>query len=562
MTGRISPHSAVNALSAAVLALFVLYLFVLAFFPLNRDDGDGVVWLYVNSRALHDDFYIRHFYSRCFSQLLIPIPPLLMPGRAIASFFHPASYAEIRVAGMLIYLLVIAAIALVSLAFQSKKRPLPTLAATVALLSLGIVPYHMISIRPESLVALGTLLFPMMILAAQKIKKKYNQVGFSIAYFLLCSWFFSIHPKCIMFAPIAALAAWCIFRHMAVRMAMLGLMACMAWQAYGMWQWYTTCEGNILVTRILQGHAVAPEQILYSPADAWAAIQQNLAQIYSRYIAYNLPNDAYFMSDCFSKRPLLELRSLPAEIRTASFWLMNALLACAALVLISGFRYIFTRGEQRAFLLSSFGMLAILLVFMGIKNGCTFYENALIWPLCAFTLVIAGTVAASRWQSRRFLLYAPLVLLLAVSAASQATILHYGSADTFHNMYPPHNSKGMFVQRGPEELKTISTLAQRCGIALDQTSRFVVFDSYTYLAVKDTSFPLYGASFGNNRRFHGKNLFDYLNLLESSGIIMHCRYNHMIRSRQVEFQRLGDFCCVGQETIRNNGGGTYWREMP
>src|SRR5690606_15190056 len=119
---------------------------------------DEIHWQLQNAHLNYDGYKLVNLYAVCVSNFTWPVPLLLLPGRIFASLFHPENLMQLRILGMVKYLVCIGLFSLFAYKVLEKKyRFIMVLAVIIAVLSIGFLPTLLIYARPESSILIGVL---------------------------------------------------------------------------------------------------------------------------------------------------------------------------------------------------------------------------------------------------------------------------------------------------------------------------------------------------------------------------------------------------------------------
>lgn len=519
-------------LSCLVLALFLALFSAALFQPVYSDE---VAWLQINARALQDGLRMNHYMFQCSSHRLWDIPWGLAPGRVLSSWLHPATPMQMRLWGGGYYLCLIGLLAIL-MRDMLRVRWLYAVAGAAALMSFGVLPYAMVSVRPESVMAVGLML----LYVAKHKGKALHPLLYSLLVLLFCSWFLSIHPKAILFVPALLAMAFCLPVGRAVRAVWLACIAAMAWQAYAMWQPFLSCPEVPSHNQAQLSHGAQLMAVFDAPLAYLWQFLAHLGSVPSNYILPNLFVPSYLYRGNWMP-PQMFPGGLSAMMNLGIVIVIAAILVLAVAGAVAAFR---RAGSD----LCIAGLLAAaLLLVMGNKTEGTGYEAPLVWPV--FLLICLLCVKQLHEKASREGYYAFMALLL-VSVASQAMLIAYTAPYVRSNLQI-HTDNGQVARQGYTQSvlgygyreERIREAARLCHI--DAASRNVLVDDITYLALQNTVTPLNAMSY---HRPIDRSGLRYLQAVQSSGAVMRCdRFSPELRGLLREKDGI---CCMDRESIQ------------
>ncbi len=515
-------------LSVLALVIFYATLVCALFIPVYYDDI-GV--LISRSRSGYDDWQSITSQKLCLSDLAVSIPWLIAPGRTLAWLAHiPISNLMIlRLMSMGIFIIWLALFYwLVKNIFLPQLSQLFAAALVSAAAGIGMMPWGMVQGRPEPAILTCITFFialPFIIQRHRVFFVRYLWI-IAAAFWLLLSYFFSLHSKNVTYAPLA-LAALCYlpFRQQWQRISMLALSSATLWQSITYTMDKLVCTGSNGIEDFRAAQALQPHQLL-QPLSFVESFARNLLH-FGYYINHLLFNPTQKWTTRFYEH---------------KWWLdeANSLLGMTAMVIIilalSGALWCFyCTIKTRQWRLPQNSMLLALALGLMLQSGIqitkVFYESSLIWG-CMILLVGLSFMQTPwpSWLSRKGN-YA-LTALMGISILSQISlataympitldIVSHPPQDGLllgsHHLSSPISS----AQIGENTLK----LAQACHITPDSSSRFVIVDSSTYFAMRKTYMPLYQPFYrpptGQDNFYRA--LVNMSGQIPSSGLITSCQ---------------------------------------
>lgn len=513
---------------------------------------DEVAWFYIAGRALYNGYQMQHFYMECKSHLTWDIPWLLLPGRTAASFFHPDTLIQFRVMGVAIYFSLVAVITCIAYVLFRPTRLLPILAGIAATLSLGVLPYMMVSVRPDSSVALGiTLLYLTFCISRKKPTIRY-WVLLPIIFLLLCSWVLSLHPKSLLFAPALAFMAFFLpFRFRVTRFVYLAVIIWMTIQSYAMWQNFIDCPGNIVVSSIQRNHAISFVQAAEDPSTAAYKFLDNLKRVDRYFSAHLFQKNYHFLNN--KGNPIRNLSSwLPANLfplpTAAPLNILITLMALSIGLLalgsfLSSCYKIMCKNDMPSaewWVIVLFGIS--LIGFIGVKSVIVEYEGAFVWPIVILIAVVMILYHHAFPLNNKFVLWFINALVM-VSITSQA----YAAMHLWpyvQEQYRIQNRQLVFFPSYRQDNITHAT--KLCGIGEDESHKIIV-DNTTYLSFMHHEQVIMARDMAK-KHFLGRDLQKYIQAMYPIEMIIKC--NFMPKKFRKYSTKVGGICCLSARDLQ------------
>lgn len=532
-----------NAGACAVLGLFAVTVVVAFFTPVYFDD---IGYTLSNARAGYDGWATISPMPLCSTNFVTPVPLTLLPGRWLAWMAHvlTTDFIAMRMIALLVFLGWCACAAwLVKRVFLPHLSWPCAAAAVAAVAGMGVVPLMMMQSRPEAALLLAITALVALPFLCRRLPE--NRACFwlcTLALLLTCSWFFSAHPKALLYLPLAlAVCFYLPAPRSCLRVAALVAVLCVAGQAYHYWQYKVACPDHPSEQRFRDAQALRLEQFFADPARLLHSFAGNVGAAGTYIDKMRFHPDSDWATPLASGALMGPVNIIIAV--TAAALLLFAGVGAARLIYGMLARRKWGAGEV---VLCS--LAAGLVAQSGLQTTKIFYESCMIWP----GLFLLAGLAARAWRPAVQNLF--LAWLFAASLVSQATLaLVYipATAEVLDNVSYNGTVMGKSTTVSPlgygEIMERTLALAQQCGIAPDSRSRHVFVDVTTYLPMKETTQPYYGiyTLFGLQKT--GQGLLDFLREHGSSGIVALCS-NLTPEARDAALQEHG-LCCVGPQQL-------------
>lgn len=545
-----SPARWLDLLSYAVILLFVALLAFALFVPLYTDE---VATKIVQARFLAESGKLLSLYPQCPSGFVQDTPVTWYPAALAYSFiYYGLSPLGIRISGVLMAVLCVALLdRWLALTVPVRRDRLRSLAAQMAILSLGVLPLTLALARGEQWIALLLTSFLILPALAERLASWRGGWGAAIlliSFILLTSLFSYAHPKSLFFLPVAIASAFYTFgsgNRWLLGLALGFILLC----TYERIQFTTMslrCDESPILSAILAGQTIRLGKLAEAPGEILQEVATNLVAA-PRKIANHAVFKHDYQSGWLPPAPEFAfgrvVKALNAAIRAALqvvYWL-GLLLPPLALQLSRAWR----SANGRPLLLAA--LWVGLVGHLALYNEWNFYSGALVLFVIGILLIasvmrlrnlsIAGKAAR--------LLLAPLLVLsllstpvLAVEVIPRLFAAAYASTDVLPGQPLSINAFGYTKAR-----ERIRALVMACGIRGDGAWRLVV-DDLTYFAFADLQQPLhliylYEGGFGAD--LEGR-IRDFLVDRESEGVIGQCTYLSPVL--QKDALRDGNLCCV------------------
>lgn len=521
----------------------------------------------VGGRALYNGMKFQHFYYECAKHQTWDVPWLFVPARVLVSLAHPETVIGFRIQGTTIYILIIAVLSSIVKLLFNRVQCLHVTAAMTALLSLGVFPYAMVRMRPESSLALAILLALLLFLLSRKVQSKYQYITLGLLFLLDCSWFLSTHPKAVLYFPAIAVMA-VLFRtdSQLIRYCYLVIVTCMCLQSTVMWKNYIHCEGSQRIERLHTQHALNQIDALWkSPNHVWDVVQKNISKA-NLYIDGHLFKKIYHPTDSKGKELKL-FKYFPEQAFSNYKWngllnfLIKTLVYCSVIAAVTGIILIISNFTRYVGPLSQMWVLVAFLPSIGaliaVKSSIIEYEPVFIWA----QLALLAAVALLNVQNNYLRMQcgaAVLSLIVLISLCSQIYAAHhlFQYYNVFSQKISVINSQkiseaqklsvasiSQSMSNIIDKKDDIRGLAQDCGIKNSDRDLTLIVDSITYMPLH--SFLVKHLIIDIKRHNSPIPYRLYLEQPGSLGIVMLCR--NMPKYLLSAAIRSGNVCCVSSD---------------
>lgn len=534
-----------TGLCAALLLSFAVVFRMAMHGPVFADEAP---WLMQNSHMLYDGGKMVNMYPSCESNFAVAVPWLMMPGRVFASLLHPDNLWGMRVESAVKYLLCIGLLAMVCRKALGMGWLL-AVSGVAAVMSFGFLPSIYLLDRPETSVMAGITLVVLM--GFVEAGTRWRKIALGVAYFCVLSWVFSTHPKIQAAFPALLVMAWFIgariFASVAGRLVFMVASVVMMGSCMDLWKEHQTCPDSAEGTHYLKVHTLVPSQMFDEPAKALVVMGKNLADAGHKYFTSLRVNSSYL--GIYGMRMRMPAGWLRDMINGAVVMTVVGLLMALAVSVVAAAR----QGAQAAWPRSLPFLLVLppLMVVMTKLNMWSFWEIGFLLYMGVLALVLmVGQVQWHMRYPRGF--QTALAVVMGVSVLSHG-LLYAGWKGFYDDAGSARHVNGVYEHRGekyfPLHFQTmfdegreerIQAAAAMCGIALDGTSKHIVFDDWTYLSVYRSFQPFYGMYLFKTAPREG--VIAFLKRKESSGVVMMC--SSLTPSLRALAQEKDGVCCV------------------
>jgi hypothetical protein len=491
-----------------------------AMMPLYPDE---IAYRIINSRLFFEHGFLNNVYVTCSASFAHRAPWLWYPAELLdyalfGWYDNPAYY---RVASLVVMGSVFAG-AIVVLRGQGYSRL--GCRFFILLLSLGIIPFSLIMVRPESM--LWASLFWLIAFSLDRSKALYQGWLSALAFFFLSSLLLSAHPESFIFLP--ALLALFIFwaRRDGVTWPVRGALAMVTGAlvviSARFWSIYSTCPENPQIQKNFDGIVLSPFLLVKDPAAFLHAFVASLADS-GAYFKYAMLHGRY-NSDWLPRRPYGWMQGLDiVETAMLSIVVLSCIAAIVYGIVIFVRKAIQAKSlrEMRPAPAAFVGCLLLLTLFgfIGINRGKQFYEVAFVFPLLFMGLFLWRPTFP--WLTR-------LAENCKAPAALAGVAILVGMVAALS--FLPSFMKGfeglgvsVVTTRTDKVEQQIATLSAACGLpSRPEDAVHPIVDDLTYQFFRQSHDPvlvtwLYVATEGMDRRA-------FMAHFKTSGLLARCRY--------------------------------------
>lgn len=538
-------------ISEAFLFLIVLTVASGMLVPLYSDE----IAIHISrSRFLVEGARVVNLLPQCTSSILSEIPLALYPGAALYSLLYSGqSGLALRALGVTggIFWVVLVWV----WARRQGQKCLPNglfQASLVSISALGVLPYVLVLVRPETAMALGLAAYCLLPLHARVDESRSVPcvLGIATVFALLTSCFFYLHPKALFFVPFILASAWYTFRRVSPKFN-IPIFLILLWViAQGVWyvRSSVSCPDAPIVEQAMKqmtldlrlaftDFAQFAHVVFRNLTLGWDSMLRHLPVAEAFESAW-LPGASQFFSS--------GLLSSFAKVLHLSGLLL--IVAVSIAVPVQTFRY--ARIGQLGMNIVLPLMLWIALIAHTIvynPESWHFYTLGLIIPVLTILIIFlfpARDVLSTpiRWLlsgiSSWFLMLAIASIVMLLSAVFPALVQ---SATSVSSVMPGQPlSTPIYASR--ESQGAIKALARQCGIG--EHSEKLVLDGFSYLQFSDTRQPInilyisesgFGADVANR-------LPRFLNAIGSGGVVSRCDY--LPQGLRMMAVSEGKMCCI------------------
>ena len=518
---------------ATVIIGLIIYLgyFVPVYF-------DEVAYRLIHARFWLDGGYSVSVFPHCQKEVATKIPLVFIPYAILESWLYSSfsSLSQIRLMGIANFLLWLLVFFLLCKEFSTKSisRALDLFLIGFFAITLGVLPLGLLLNRPEQTLLLSVMLF--FWLGIKQKGSTEQDLGLAASFFFLSTFFFSIHPKTLLFLPFVLCSLWFLKVRPKTKGFLLFHVLLMAGNLYLYSGQRVSCPLVKPIAEFNKTQMLTPTDLFENPTVSLNQVARNLAQ-FKKYVQQTLFVSVY------------TAEWLPG-LQELNLWMINLnrlirYLLYLILSLVAG--WVTYSMIKSKLILTEFVVAGPFFLFLGTflmaalqtrKHG---YEANFIIPvyIVIFVVVIATYVE----RNCRIIGEKLPWLLFVLSLVSMASV-----GSLFYQFYP--FTKTTWREGGPvkrqgrsysvfdsaEINQRILTLSARCGIQNTNTTRHLVVDDLTLPLFWKTFQPLYsGVS------WHNENILQFLREKHSSGAILECRF--LPEDIVKKSFRDGEFCC-------------------
>ena len=532
-----------DLLSFLVLAAFAALLIAGAGLPLYSDE---VVTKWGQARLFEPEGVFGSFLPQCRAAFSAPLPWAFYPGAAFFSVLYGnLPPLGLRLAGVVVALATVACFgAWARRSAGSARGAWRLLAALMALLALGILPFLWVMARPEQWLTLGLVFFCMAAVAGTgRTARTWLALCFPVI-----SIFFFVHPKSIFFAPAVLLAVWFATRGRSVVIRGL-LIAWTLWTAYTTYRWGATlsyCPEAPQIQLALSGYFLNPSLLFQSPA---AFLSEGFNNVLSA--PGKIAEHALFAPTFQSSwLPPMAVPAVAAWINPGIQLIIEAVIfvTTAGSLLRPLAAWLRRRPAAPQALLGAALALGLCANFFFYKHWF-FYGLTQVLPIIVMMALLAVPARAPGWTAWPAARIAASAYLL-FTLASMAVFATHVAPEVWKRSDPPAATVPDQWLSVPalgfdKQRDAIRSLANECGIQGDGAKHLVV-DHMTYYAFSHLRRPihaLYVSELAYGSDLLGEKLIRFLQALDSPGAITQCAYLPAALSG-LEVFRKGGYCCV------------------
>ncbi len=530
--------------SVTVITLFGLVLAMSLFLPAFVDD---IYYLLLTSRGGYDHWQTISIFPECGGTFAVNVPLTLLPGRALSWLVQLLinDYYSMRLIAIAMLLAWIA-----YLTWFIKRCLYPDIdmraiaASAIGFLCLGTMPIWLLLSRPDTAMAFAvTFYFSIPFIVRRYDKPSTLKLLLAAAvFFLVTSWFVSVHLKALLYVPLIFVAVFSTARWNKIFAGLLAVIAAFtsvpAWVSY--WRVKLDCPAAIAM-HDWEGQALLPSQLLNNPPAFFQQLFVNISHIgdYAKGIMFPvrsaLPPLANTILEFFAAQCI------------ALFLLAVALLVIAGTVLM-----IARVAESGKWRQPSVLLVACLMAAFGaqlcLQTTKLFYNSIMVWV----SLALSGLALADYFEckvapvktsrlSHVCLASWPVVIIsqFALLATYMPFVIYYAK-HPLPNGVIGSQSDLLSPMYYSQTRDTILEAAKQCNIAPDASSEHLAIDMHTYLPMKQTFEP-YRLTFRYGEFQDAQTFLDYLQDHQSTGVITLCR--SLPPSLLPYFHKYNGVCC-------------------
>lgn len=422
--------------------------------------------------------------------------------------------------------------------YKNPKFLIIELGFILALLEMGVMPFFLVTLRPEQTILY--CLLALSVLYSQTLKTSHARIIALILYFISIAILFYQHPKTIFLTPIVLLVGWRVFSSFKKNIfwCLWIFLMVFVFTSFQIWIQMMDCSASPNVAAIYSGSTVNLHNIVHHPTLFFSELGHSILN-FKRELTH-----LRFLANS-------EIGYLPSVTLTWPVRVFNIVIFVNYLVLMCGILFFSIRSyyqdlQQKKFLTPHLLVLSILFcAFLNFSlNLCKhWYDAGYLWALLVFATV-AYIAEHMAWIIKQKTTYVILIYVLLVGIVSQIILVtHYwqpfqngfeGVSISLHK----YNS-----QRTERVLKKLSLL---CRINR-RKSHYLILDDATYLYFQESSCPLAITYLwmGNDQKF----LEEFGNSYPSDGMIVRARY--LSDSLQKKYAiKIDDFICVPKSHLK------------
>ncbi len=569
----------VSGLGVLVLLAFAGSLGLGFISPIYYDDARNAIG---NLRGGYDGWGAVNVLPYCGLSFFVPFPVMFLPGRFLAWLAQVPvdDYMGLRANALLILLVWLGYMVWFLKRHLYTQWPWLWCAGLVAgVCSAGTMPMMLFQSRPDvGLLCVVTLLVTLPLVCRGQVWTGRRQALVGAGLVVMLSWYFSAHPKTILYAPLAFASIGFLPFGKRGRIAMVLLVGLLVVQSLMHWQQRLYCPDDKRVQTMRETQAITPgmimgkvnrqmdsffdknrgyERMMFDAANGLDEPGLPLLMMLRYGLLMTVAGVLFLVPACvhfglvlafnflhihmYVRRMLfgvgVKWRILPDD--TLASTLVDSafsLLVLGAVIMLLRALIVFVRSAgKREFLAPGVLLPGLLLLGMlaqaGVQIAKNFYESPFIWPclFLFFVMVAAWPMWRAAFVARQRRV---LITIFIMSLCSQALLLTVFVPVTFA-AYAAADQNGVLsgneVLMSPFDYKAVAAnvhgVAGQCGFADDANTKRVMVDHVTYMAMKHTSQPLmYRVSFRNEVPDTAEGMAAMLRKREGAGVVMQCRY--------------------------------------
>jgi len=568
-------------LAIIVISLFCCVLCVGVFIPAYIDD---ILYLMANARAGYDGWQSISVYPQCSADFAMAIPLTLLPGRAWLWVVHLliSDFYSLRLTTLFVFVFWVAYTAwfIKRCLFPAQAWP-DIVAGVIGSVAIGTLPFALLLGRPETPMIFAVTFFTSIPFIVQAYPRLQWRViaGVALVFFLIASWFLSLHAKALFYIPVLIVSALYLCRwHKAIGLLLTAITAITCWQAVSYWHFRLACPDSAATRYTMDPGVALPSLFFEHNALFWEQFLTNLSHSDLYLLEIILPYGKRWLPDFMQ---LADFGALPSWVFTAFIALHTCLWAIVTLFLVITvlglFFYMATglytivrdiiarHGRIRFDLLLPLCLLGACVAQCGFQQaGKIFYNTSLVWvTLVLFCVALAGYLSkyTDYWNTRARGIGKSCTFLMIAAATSLFALLFTYVPATLLMLRGPgpdgltqimengriHNRGGAIAEQGfGETRKHVLSAARLCHIPTDSSGRHLVVNHFTYFPLKDTYQPLLSLALFHEYKDPQK-LFAFLRQRQSAGIVTLCSsLPEKIRPIAKESDGV---CCISREQI-------------
>lgn len=542
-------------ISIALIIVFCVTLITAYYFPVYPDEIQVRFWL---SRLPYDFPEKISGAPACLSSFFQPIPETMYLPGIIDWLLHGnvKNIPVLRQVGIMVAFLWLSGLALYLSAkarssnsqdggqYSLGKLHLHIAGLFIAIFSVGVFPFFLITNRGEQLIIPSVILLISLFLASRHLgdQAKWGHKTWLIAlYFIAVSLILYAHPKGIFLSPLFIIVGWQIFSHFKSRWAFIIGMALVGlhiMQDIAALKYAFKCSEVPQFESMLNSFSFDPLSLFYDPQSFFGQAY-NSWQHFPKYLQ-QLVFQEYTDIDYLPAQPLSTF-----ALYANSLIKINILVGLIALIFLIPVRYYrkdYLAGRYVSInlvLLVLFGCALVSATFNIPKN---WYDAGYLYSL--FLIIIIFFVGENfsgifqKASARNIIMY-----LGAVALLSQAVLIQRNLPAFLMGYAGPSVSIAKY-----DSVRTINDLAaasRACNIDPVQSKRIVVDDD-TYLYFQKSKWPMAITYIwaGND----DKSIRQFFAKVDSDGLVVNCM--GILPSYMPFAKREGNICCIPKDKLK------------